>query len=440
MFRRYKVQLISVVAVATLFFGASCSKAPVMQEKAAVNQQSTRLAVIPANLESNEYFISEDGRHLAYVVRQGDEAFLILDSKEIGRHKEISHIVFSPDCRSVAYKTTDQGKQAVAINGTAGKSWERIGTVQFAPDGRVVYEAFANGKWRIVSGKRESPEFDFPLDMPLISVDGTAMAYVEKHRDRKKGNLVVCSLDMKLRMTGREYDDIVRISGDRAVSRLAFIANQEGKQRVVSVVLSAKKQVQESEGPLFDQILTLDVSADGAHLAYLARRDKTVLLVKNGVELPFPEHEMRSQTLISRNGRSFNAGSILGAFFPVMDGKRFGDTYDGIRDPVFSADGSQFAFVARTGDKHYVVANGSPGPRYDMVVGPQFSPDNSRLVYRARQDGKRFVVVADARGKTVKEQPTYEMVWQPAFTPDGKSIAYTVKSARELWWRVESLN
>jgi Tol biopolymer transport system component len=122
-----------------------------------------------------------------------------------------------------------------------------------------------------------------------------------------------------------------------------------------------------------------------------------------------------------------------------MDGKRYGDSYDGIKDPVLSPDGSLLAFAARKGDKHHVVLNGIIGPPYDMVVAPQFSPDGSRLIYRVRQEGKRFVVVADTMAKTLEEQPRYDLVWQPVFASDGKSIAYAVKLGKEIWWKVEPL-
>jgi Tol biopolymer transport system component len=296
-----------------------------------------------------------------------------------------------------------------------------------------------NKKWFIVAGKRESPVFDMPFEMPMISPDGNKMAYIEQHFDTKKSNLVVCTLEMKKRANGKDYDAITRIKASKTNSRFAYIVVRNGKQAVVSAGFPDTEVLNENEGPAFDQILTLDVSDDGSHLAYLARRDKTVLLVKDGVEIPFPEHEMRSQTLIGKDGRTFNAGVTHGRFFTVMDGKKYGDSYDGIKDPVFSADGSMFAFVARNGDKNYVVINGSSGAQYDMVVSPQFSPDGSRLIYRARQDGKRFVVIADAKGITVEQQPDYDMVWQPVITPDGKSIAYSVKTGRELWWKVEPL-
>lgn len=439
MYSPKKIHVAAIAAASILVFTAGCSKTPVLEEKAAMNPQSTRLAVIAEGHDPDAFYFSEDGRHLAYILKQDSKTCLVLDGKESQKHNDISRVVFSPDCQRVAFRAVDEGQHRVVINGRSEKAWDSVGSIQFAPDGRVVYEARKNGKWLIVSGRRESPAFDMPFDMPMISADGKNMAYIEMHAASKKSNLVACTLDMKQRLKGKDYDAITRIKSSKTNSRIAYSVSNNGKQAVVTATFPKTGSLSEQEGQAFDQILTLDISDDGSHIAYLARRDKTVLLVKDGVELPFAEHEMRSQTLIAKDGRTFNAGMTKGQFFAVMDGKRYGKTYDGIKDPVFSPDGSQLAFVTRNGDKHRVVVNNNNGTEYDMVVGPQFSPDNSRLIYRARQDGRRFVVVADTKGNTMEEQPKYDMVLQPVITPDGKSIAYGVKTGKEFWWKVEPL-
>lgn len=435
-----KVTAVAIATITAATLPAGCRNAPEKQEKAALSRQSACLATIPDGTEPSEIHISPDGRRAAYIVREGQKAVMVLDGKESARFDDIRRLVFSPDCLSVAFKATEKGKQFVVVNGSKKKAYDRIGSLQFAPDGRPVYEALRERQWVVVAGKRESPPFDQPLAMPIISANGQQIAYVEQQGPRGPMKLVVAAADMKTRTVGREYTAIARIISNTANSRVAFVGTRDGKQTVVSLTFNSTGPPAETEGPLFDQILTLDLSDDGKHLAYLAKKDKTVLLVRDGVELPFAEHEMRSQTLIANNGKTFNAGVIRGRFFPVVDGRRFGSTYDGIRDPVFSRDGSQLAFVVRNGDRHRVVVNGYEGPQYDMVVGPQFSPDGSRLIYRARQDGRRFVVLADTRGKTVKELPRYDMVWQPDVTSDSKVIAYAVKSGRELWWKVEPLH
>jgi len=430
----------AAVAAFIMFVSATaCSKAPVKQEKATVNLQPTRLAIMPEGYESEEFYFSEDGRRLAYAVKKDGKVFLVEGGKESQRYNDLHRVVFSPDGRSVAYRAMGEGQESVVIDGKSENSYESIGEVQFAPDGRVVYEAQKNGKWLVVSGRRESPAFDMPFAAPFMSPDGKKMAYIEQHYKPDRVNLVVCSLDMGQRTKGKEYDAIGAIRKSAASSRIAYAVRKSGKQTVVTMDFAGSDRLHEVEGPYYDEIVTLDIADDGAHLAYVARRDKNFFLVKDGVELPFPEHEMRSHTIFAKDGRAVNVGVLRERFFTIADGKKTGDTYDGIKDPVFSPDGSLLAFAARRGDRHHVVVNGIAGPPYDMVVAPQFSPDGSRLIYRVRQDGKRFVVVADARGNTLAEQARYELVWQPVFAPDGKSIAYAVKNGREIWWKVEPL-
>ena len=429
----------TVVAVIMLITATACSKTPLKQEKPTVNMQSTRLAVIPEGYESEEFYFSEDGRRLAYAVKKDGKVFLVLDGKESQRYNDLHRVVFSPDSKTVAFRAMNQGQESVVIDGKSEKTYESIGEVQFAPDGRIVYEAQKNGKWLVVSGRRESPAFDMPFAAPMISPDGKKLVYIEQNYKPDKINLVVCSLDMRKRTKGKEFDAITAIRKSADNSRIAYAVRKNGKQAVVSMKFANSDLLNEVAGQYYDEILTLDISDDGTHVDYLARRDKSLFLVKDGAEIPFPEHEMRSQTLIAKDGRAFNIGVLRERYFTIMDGKRYGDSYDGIKDPVLSPDGSLLAFAAHKGDKHHVVLNGIIGPPYDMVVAPQFSPDGSRLIYRVRQEGKRFVVVADTMAKTLEEQPRYDLVWQPVFASDGKSIAYAVKLGKEIWWKVEPL-
>jgi hypothetical protein len=327
----------------------------------------------------------------------------------------------------------------VVVDRREGRPYDRIGSIQFAADGRVVYEAFRDCRWCHVVGKREGQPFDLPFEPPLLTADGSSLVFLELNGTSKKARLVACSLDRGERSAGAEYDGVVRARGAKNGSRLAGVMVSGGRQRVVSARVGPGGALAEEAGPLFDQVLSLDLSDDGAHLAYLARRGAAVLLVRDGVELPFPPHDMHSQTLVADDGRTFTAGVVRGRFFPVRDGRRDDRDYDGIKDPVFGRGSDQYAFVARRGDRHVVVVADGETPAYDMVVSPQFTPDGSRLVYRARQDGRRFAVVADARGRNLKEFPRFDMVWQPTVTPDGKAIAYGVKSGRELRWQVEPL-
>lgn len=439
MYSQIDILKLKTIAVVLLLMISSCSKAAEKLEQPSLNLQATRLAIIPEKQEAVEFYFSEDGRHVAYTVKRDGKVFLIYDGKESQRYDDLHRIVFSPDGRTVAFRRMNQGSDSVVINGKEEKPYQSIGDVQFAPDGRVVYEAQQNDKWRIVAGRVESPVFDMPYAAPIISPDGKQMAYIEQHYDKKKSNIMVCALDMTKCTKGKDYDLIVHIRKNSANSRIGYVVNNNSKMAVVTLDFSVGTELNEKESPYYDEVFTMEISAGGDHLAYLARREKSIFLVKDGVEMPFPEHERRSHLVIAKNGRTFNIGVLKDRFFAISDGKKIGKNYDEMTMPVFDSEGTRLAYAARRGNKWFVVVNGTEGSAFDMVVTPKFSPDGSRLIYRVRQQGARFVVIADTQGRTVQEHPHYEAIWEPVFSPDGKSVAYGVKTGQELWWRVEPL-
>lgn len=87
---------------------------------------------------------------------------------------------------------------------------------------------------------------------------------------------------------------------------------------------------------------------------------------------------------------------------------------------LFSPDGNRLTYAARAGNKWMIVVDGAEGKPYDQVALPAFSPDGQRLAYVARIQG-RWVMVVDGR-----EERAYENVFEPVFSPDGKRLAYSV--------------
>lgn len=426
------------IAVAAVLAGCS-STTPVTLERQAVNPQSMQLAMLPAGQVVSEIYFSPDGRRVAYAIKRDGKVSLVVDGKESQRYEDLHRVVFSPDGKGVAFRAMNAGADNVVISGKPEKSFTSIGELQYAPDGRLVYEAEENGKWRIVAGRREGPTFGMPYAAPNISRDGKFVTYIEQHHTTKKSNLRACTIDMARCAKGSDYDSVAWIRADAAKSHFVFIARVNGKSAIVRADISPDGQLQETLGPQYDEIFTAEISSGGEHVAYLARRGEKIMLVRNGEELPFPEHDLRSHQVVANNGRAFNIAVKGEQFFAVVDGQKTGKSYDEMTSPAFSQDGSQLAYAVRKGMAWFVVVNGVEGPPFDMVVNPQFSPDGTRLVYRARRQGERFLVVADIQGRTIEEHPPYELVWEPVFTADGKSVAYGAKKGQEVWWKVEPL-
>jgi Tol biopolymer transport system component len=64
---------------------------------------------------------------------------------------------------------------------------------------------------------------------------------------------------------------------------------------------------------------------------------------------------------------------------------------------------------------------------------PVFSPDGSRFAYRATK-GKGWIVVCGGQ-----QSDTYDQVWPPVFSRDGKKLAFACRTGPEVWWKVMSL-
>ena len=101
-----------------------------------------------------------------------------------------------------------------------------------------------------------------------------------------------------------------------------------------------------------------------------------------------------------------------------------GAFYERVGLPVFSPDGHHIAYAAGRGTRSFVVLDGVEGDAYEEVTSPSFSPDGQRVAHGARRGGEIFLVVNGAR---IDEGPGAEM-HSPVFSPDGR-LAYSAKQA-----------
>lgn len=421
-----------------LIAGTACDKTPANSFQSAFNTKSAKLAVAPEGYEMGEKYFSPDGRHVAMLASKAGQSFVILDSEINGGYAAINDQLFSKYRDDFAFVATEGNKQRVVANGKAGKAFDGIGRPVFTPDGRVIYDAKAGGKWLIVAGERESAPFDSSNPTPILSGDGKRLAYTEQSGATRKIFLRLCSSELSGCANGAEYDAIGELAADSTRTRLCYTVTQNGKKAVVTVDLKQPGLI-EKTGPWYDEVLAAKLSEKGEHLAYLARRGKSTILIQDGVEVPVNPVETVFDLVVANNGRTLYTAMLKEKVAAFIDGKQAEKVYDEINGASFSPDGALHAYAATSGQKSFLVVNGVEGPKYDKVVSPRFAPDGSRLVYRARTAGERFAVIADPKGKTIKEHPHYEAVWDLAFSPDGKSVGYGVKMGQELWWKVEKL-
>jgi hypothetical protein len=106
----------------------------------------------------------------------------------------------------------------------------------------------------------------------------------------------------------------------------------------------------------------------------------------------------------------------------VIDGKE-GPPYARVFLPVFSREGKRVAYEASPdGNKRVIIADGVAGDQYDDIAeGPLFSPDGAHLAYRAELNNRFFVVLDGTRGRSYHHPGGR---WSMTFSPDGRRFVY----------------
>lgn len=183
-------------------------------------------------------------------------------------------------------------------------------------------------------------------------------------------------------------------------------------RKVACVVKDDEKQCVAVNGvkqKLYDEVLftSLTFSADGARLAYWAKRGDKWMVVCDGVE--GRGHDGFRQGQVSALDRMTRQSSFMIWFATTL---------------TFSPDGKRLAYNATRGKKCFLVLDGEEGPAYDGfgINCPVFGPDGRRTAYQAWR-GKRAVVIVDG-----KEYGKWDAHWQRSvlFSPDSKRWATVV--------------
>ena len=153
-----------------------------------------RFAVIDGDAQpeyDNLYALhfSPNGARVAYVAKQGDRWWAVIDGKPglVCDGIMATESFFSPDGKRYAYVPQHGKKRTVVIDGVESTRYDDIlsNTPIFSPDGkRVAYAAFVGEKVMMVVDRRRSRHHD-GISEAVFSPDGKYLAYVarrEKHR------------------------------------------------------------------------------------------------------------------------------------------------------------------------------------------------------------------------------------------------------------------
>jgi Tol biopolymer transport system component len=243
---------------------------------------------------------------------------------------------------------------------------------------------------------------------PVLSPDSSTLAYVTQ---RKSGMMVVVG-----KTEGKIYSYITKGSLQFSADgkHIVYIASKDEKRKFV--VLDGKEDKE------YDGIGNLLFSADGKKLAYVAAVGGKQLVVVNGAEgKPFDA--------IGENTIVFSPNSEGVAYVAIRGDKNI-VVVNGVEQkeykrlpgepPIFSEDGKHIAYRAEAGVNRFIVLDGIEGKAYDGVTRPIFSLNGKRFVYMAMKDNKFFLVVDG------KEDRSYTPAGGvPSFSPDSKHVAFT---------------
>lgn len=372
----------------------------------------------PQYVKVNPAIFSDNGSHVAYVGESDARDhksqppwFPVLDGQVGPAYARVDLLKLSPDGRHFAYRALENtGRRMITyavVDGQKSTDYDDVHTFLFSSDGQhlayIAMKRGANGQKDIIvlDGQEQTPIAQIEQQTLTFSPDGKHLGYTARDGsygfaviDGKRGpncgavdprtfawNSALNTFVFKTRgstsdysvWTGTEPPPKEGAPADLAITpdgkhRAEVFRPQPGKSGKGMRVLLDGKRVGEDYGT----VEQLQISADGAHIAFLA----------------------------GGSSQSGKTGSLV-----VHDGHE-GQPYFRIGKVVLSPDGQHVAYDAwDDGTKAHVVVDSMVGPTYqDVPLGftndkeaLQFRPDGS-LVFLAVVDGKmnRMVYPADS--------------------------------------------
>ena len=435
-----KLTTICFAIFLVLLTSTACKNSQLVPQSINFNINSSKLATIPDGYEMGEALFSADGHDVAFVVRKKDKAFVYHNGRMSKPYDDARSLIFrADDSKDLAFIARKADKEFVVVRGDEGTRSDTIRQLFFSQNGKIIYTATQGDASIVTAGEHKTDLIRSPLTLVVETAQGKKLSFINYNDAEKKGQLRICSSDLKDCVDGKKYDYLAALKTDKSRSHLACIVGQDGKMTVITVD-STQSGLSEKEGAWYDEVFNFDISDGGKHLSFLARRSNKSFLVKDSVEIAYPAFDMPLDVVVGLNGRTLFTGVQRNNVLAFIDKELIGKDYSEIAFPSFNAEGTSYAFAAVLGSGNSVVVNGRKGPLFEKVVTPRFTPHGLGVAYRARRSGERFVVVADKDAMTVREHLHYEAVWEVAFSPDGKYVGYGVKKGNELWWHTEKLD
>jgi uncharacterized repeat protein (TIGR03803 family) len=348
---------------------------------------------------------SADGNHVAYLAMSGRRKWVaVIDGQAGPEFDQVSSLVFSPDGKHVVYTATDatvgvsSGSYAV-VDGQKSIDYAGVGPYVYSPDSQhLAYVATSSNHKAVVvlDGKEGDAYYSITLTPTAFSPDSKRLAYIAAAPHAK----------MCLVLDGKAGPPLQSIDP----RSLQFTPDSQHCRFKVGMSADASfydmdDQALDPAGPALD----LAATADCRHTAIVGAKDVGTGVQTCRVSLdgkPMGETYQGVQSLqISADGAhvayiGLSNGSEKNNAHAVFDGHE-GPGYFRIDKLLLSPDGQHIAYACTEGGaKHYVVVDSFQGPEYDDIVlgvtgqyeGMQFTSDGS-LSFLPVKDGKLSHVI-----------------------------------------------
>ncbi len=107
--------------------------------KAAATAGAVKLAEVPAGGEASDVRFSDDGRHVAFVVVEGGQAWVQTESRRYGPYQGARGLEWPGGAREPVFVARREGEELLVVDGREGKPFREIGRVRLTAGGRLAW-------------------------------------------------------------------------------------------------------------------------------------------------------------------------------------------------------------------------------------------------------------------------------------------------------------
>jgi dipeptidyl aminopeptidase/acylaminoacyl peptidase len=210
------------------------------------------------------------GRRVGYVARLGDSAHAVVDGHRSPGWAGLARLTFSVDGAHVAFLARSDRASVLVVDGRAGAPHERIVAFALGPSGdRAAYAAVDGGRWTVVEGDRSTGPYDAVRSLQYVPA-GDSPVWIARAEGRERV--------YRNGAPGPAWDSVGALAFAERGGRWGYLGHDSAG---TAIVLDGRTTAREPWAS------NLVASADGARLAWLARRGDTSVVVDEHGTHPF---------------------------------------------------------------------------------------------------------------------------------------------------------